>query len=135
MSERPDDAPDRDDVPSGQPPVWGGGALDDAFAVGLFAWTAPFVGGASLAFVLVGWITVFPALWVVGFGAVGFALGMLGRPSTHPSGRTAALVGRILGIAAMAVGAYAAIALVTGGVLPMLPNWFVTVAAAPTVGA
>jgi len=107
---------------SGEPPVWGGGALDGPGWSGLMAWTGLALGTASLLFAFAAPLGSQPwgIVWVAAFGAIAIWFGLAGgRRIRSQEGAArwsavAGLIGVVLGSLTLAVMAYAWIALMAG---------------------
>ena len=127
--------PPHDEEPPrlGQPPVWGGDAIDGPSWSGLLAYTGLVLGTGALLFALFAPIgTVSPAgiLWITMFGALAISTGVVGatRHRRLGGGRLGVAVGWIgagLGAIAMLlmIYAYFAVLLMGGDGLPVLPSW------------
>lgn len=115
---------------SGEPPVWGGGAVDGPGWSALMAWAGLALGTAALIFAFAAPLGSQPSgiVWVAVFGAIAVWLGLAGgRQLRHEDGAwrfsaVAGLVGAALGSLTIAVMAYAWLALMVGG-WPVLPAW------------
>ncbi|QAY72971.1 hypothetical protein ET445_06050 [Agromyces protaetiae] len=146
---------------SGEPPVWGGGALDEGpLWSGLMAWTGLVLGIGAIALAVFAPLGASPAgiAWVAGFGVLAIWFGWAGRLGLRrraaeasaasdaspgldatrraPLGAAAGLVGAVLGVIVVVLMFYAWIAVTAadGGVqLPILPAWQPSVEA-PTPG-
>jgi hypothetical protein len=115
---------------SGEPPVWGGGAVDGPGWSALMAWTGLALGAAALLFGFAAPLGSQPGgiVWVAAFGAIAIWFGLAGgrRFRGQEGGArwsaVAGLVGAALGALTLAVMLYAWLALVIGG-WPVPPAW------------
>lgn len=115
---------------SGEPPVWGGGAVDGPGWSALMAWAGLALGTAALLFAVAAPLGSQPSgiVWVAAFGAIAVWLGVAGgrRLRTDDGAwrfsAVAGLIGAALGALTIAVMAYAWLALMIEG-WPMLPAW------------
>lgn len=116
--------------PSGEPPVWGGGAVDGPGWSALMAWTGLVLGAASLLFAFAAPLGSQPSgiVWVAVFGAIAVWFGLVGnRQLRHGDGARrfsaiAGLIGAALGVLTLAVMVYAWLALMVGG-WPVPSTW------------
>ncbi len=127
--------PPPDDEPPqyGQPPVWGGDAIDGPGWSGLLAFTGLILGTGALLFALFAPIGARgPAgiVWIAMFGALAIGAGVPGaaRHRRLGGGRLGEMVGWIgaaFGAIAMLlmIYAYFAVLLMGGDGLPVLPAW------------
>ena len=125
----PDDEPPR----LGEPPVWGGDAVDGPGWSGLLAFTGLVLGAGALLFALFAPIgSRGPAgiAWIAMFGALAIGVGVPGatRHRRLGGGRLGVQIGwlgAILGAIAMLLMIYAfvAVLLMGGDGLPVLPAW------------
>jgi hypothetical protein len=118
---------------SGEPPVWGDGAVDGPGWSALMAWTGLALGVAALLFAFAAPLGSQPAgiVWVATFGAIAIWFGVAGGRRLRGSRGTgtgwrvssvAGLVGAGLGALTLLVMGYAWLALMLGG-LPVPPAW------------
>lgn len=115
---------------SGEPPVWGGGAVDGPGWSALMAWAGLALGAAALVFAFAAPLGTQPAgiVWVATFGALAIWFGAAGgrrrRGDAEPRrvSSIAGLIGAALGALTLVVMAYAWLALVLDG-LPVPPAW------------
>lgn len=116
---------------SGEPPVWGGGAVDGPGWATLMAWTGLVLGAGALVFAWTAplWGRPFGIVWIAGFGALAVWFGGVGWLRLRRSGPAAAwagFAGVVLGVLAMALMAYAWTAFLAadaGFDWPMPPAW------------
>ncbi|WP_164863655.1 hypothetical protein [Agromyces sp. LHK192] len=136
---------------SGEPPIWGGGAVDGPGWSALMAWTGLVLGVGAVIFAFTAplWGRPFGLVWIAGFGALAVWFGGVGwlrlrrRGGTaqrdhdgphdgeasdagSPLGAGAGLAGAVLGAVAIALMAYAWAAFVAadaGVEWPMPPAW------------
>ena len=125
----PDDEPPR----LGQPPVWGGDAVDGPGWSGLLAYTGLVLGTGALVFALfapIGAVSPTGILWITMFGALAISTGVVGatrhrRLGGGSLGVAVGWIGAGLGAIAMLlmIYAYFAVLLMGGDGLPVLPSW------------
>ncbi|MDR5698570.1 hypothetical protein [Agromyces aerolatus] len=109
--------------PSGEPPVWGGGAVDGPGWSALMAWTGLVLGAVALLFAFAAPLGSQPSgiVWVAVFGAIAVWFGLFGNRQLrnaeggHRLSAIVGLIGALLGILTLAVMAYAWLALMLGG--------------------
>lgn len=119
---------------SGEPPVWGGGAVDGPGWSALMAWTGLVLGAAALLFAFAAPLGSQPGgiVWVAAFGAIAIWFGLLGgRRLRQGDGARrlsaiAGLIGAGLGALTIVVMAYAWLALMLGG-WPVPSAWEIPV--------
>jgi hypothetical protein len=106
--------------PSGEPPVWGGGAVDGPGWSALMAWTGLVLGTVALLFAFAAPLGSQPSgiVWVALFGAIAVWFGFAGtRQLRGGDGRR---------VSAIVVMTYAWLALMIGG-WPVPPAWQIPV--------
>lgn len=115
---------------SGEPPVWGGGAVDGPAWSALMSWAGLALGAAALVFAFAAPLGSQPGgiVWVAAFGAIAIWFGVAGGRrlrGADGSWRVSAIAGLLgagLGTLTLLVMVYAWLALMIGG-WPVPPAW------------